>query len=256
MKAVLSLVGPVQLPASHPGPPVLDVELRVLVARHDDLRDARERVAIAREWPALRAAGMAALDQLEAACTPAPLDLIEAWMDKVVLSVRNPPNDAARLMRVAMVADTCRDLPAFVWTGETRRLFAQRGPDAAWWPSDAEVYQFLLPMAAKTMRQRDVLRVLVDADKAVAAEAERLAAAARAGDTRTAAAAAAVHGVLGNLTGKRHHPGGPLVFAPRRAAVAVVREPPRPSYLAGEALAARRAARGVKPLHQPPKGDA
>lgn len=100
------------------------------------------------------------LGQLDALCAPAAVGTIEAWLTLVALGIGNPPGEDVFASRVAMVCDTSGDLPLACWTRETRRDFARRGRDAAFFPGDGEVDAFLRPIGAELRARRDRLRRL------------------------------------------------------------------------------------------------
>ena len=65
---------------------------------------------------------------------PISRDVVEGWLDRVMLAVVNPPDPDERRARLAAIIALAGDWPRLCWTMETWKAFLRRGPDAKFWP--------------------------------------------------------------------------------------------------------------------------
>lgn len=114
------------------------------------------------------AAALHLLPPARACCAPAEAADIQAWMEVIALSVGpNAPVQMARDARIALVIETCGDLPAGCWTPSSRVQFTRtRGAKSAFFPTDGEVDAILRPMAR-------MMRLSLKTLEATVAEGER-----------------------------------------------------------------------------------
>lgn len=122
------------------------------------------------EREAARAAGPAFAKALEARATRAQ---IGAWLAPLVIAVPFSPKDASELAGfVALVGDACGDLPAVVWSQETRAEALRQWHK---WPSVADVNALLRPRAERLWAELQALRTIAtssDSPREPAAERE------------------------------------------------------------------------------------
>lgn len=74
---------------------------------------------------------------------PTSREVVEGWLDRVMLAVVNPPDPDERGARMAAIIALAGDFPRLCWTMETWKAFLRRGPDAKFWPGAADVDGFL-----------------------------------------------------------------------------------------------------------------
>lgn len=94
---------------------------------------------------------------------PAEPAAIVAWMERVAISVgKNAPTEEARNAQIAMVIETCGDLPRACWTPAARVHFARvRGARSAFFPSDGEVYAVMQPYGRQVQASMWALKAVV-----------------------------------------------------------------------------------------------
>ncbi|HEY0205258.1 MAG TPA: hypothetical protein VGC15_14035 [Acetobacteraceae bacterium] len=91
-------------------------------------------------------------------CTPAAVEVVDAWMERVFIGCNNPPNTKGKLLRVAAVLGVCGDLPRACWTGETYASYVRHyGEKSDWWPGPGMVDAFLRPIGAELASRRSAL---------------------------------------------------------------------------------------------------
>ena len=90
---------------------------------------------------------IAAIPAYSAAALPIDRAVMDGWLDRVALSVANPPGTDGRKAKGAAFIALSGDLPQLCWTMETWRAFLRRGPDARFWPAASDVAGFLRPIA-------------------------------------------------------------------------------------------------------------
>lgn len=73
--------------------------------------------------------------------TPPTREAVRAWLKGIAAAASNPPTENDFNSKFAMVCDVSGNLPACLWTPETRREYIQSSP--GWWPSAGEIDSFL-----------------------------------------------------------------------------------------------------------------
>lgn len=98
---------------------------------------------------------------------PAQEIIIAAWVKKLIPLTVNPPTDPAdSAAKISAICEICGDMPAAVWTPETRKAWVTQGPQGKFWPAPAELYAHLQPYA-------DKLRCNVEGCRRIVRMAER-----------------------------------------------------------------------------------
>lgn len=93
---------------------------------------------------------------------PAQEIIIAAWVKKLIPLTVNPPTDPAdSAAKISAICEICGDMPAAVWTPETRKAWVTQGPQGKFWPSPAELYAHLQPYADKLRRSVEGCRRIV-----------------------------------------------------------------------------------------------
>lgn len=140
--------------------PVLPGELAYTLARYT----AGEAMNLADLPEAMVAAALKALPAARLCCAPSTPAHIQSWMEVVAISVgMHAPEPLQRNARIALVMETCGDLPAGCWTPASRVHFArERGARAAWFPTDGEIDAVLRPFAWRLRRTLKVLESVVE----------------------------------------------------------------------------------------------
>ncbi|MFP2873732.1 hypothetical protein ACLEIY_16060 [Acetobacter tropicalis] len=93
---------------------------------------------------------------------PAQEIIIAAWVKKLIPLTVNPPTDPSdSAAKIGAVCEICGDMPAAVWTPETRKAWVTQGPQGKFWPSPAELYAHLQPYADKLRRNIEGCRRIV-----------------------------------------------------------------------------------------------
>ncbi|CEF41104.1 hypothetical protein ASN_1768 [Acetobacter senegalensis] len=93
---------------------------------------------------------------------PAQEIIIAAWVKKLIPLTVNPPTDPAdSAAKISAICEICGDMPAAVWTPETRKAWVTQGPQGKFWPSPAELYAHLQPYADKLRRNIEGCRRIV-----------------------------------------------------------------------------------------------
>lgn len=92
----------------------------------------------------------------------APGATIAAWVKKLIPLTVNPPTDPSdSAAKISAICEICGDMPAAVWTPETRKAWVTQGPQGKFWPSPAELYSHLQPYADKIRRNIEGCRRIV-----------------------------------------------------------------------------------------------
>ena len=95
-------------------------------------------------------------------CRPGTADVVDAWMDRVFVSVGNPPNGKGKVLRVASLLGVSGDLPRACWTVETFASYVRHyGEKADWWPGPGMVDSFLRPIGRELDGQRRAMERIV-----------------------------------------------------------------------------------------------
>ncbi|MCG4258186.1 hypothetical protein [Acetobacter senegalensis] len=103
-----------------------------------------------------------AIADSQAHVAPAPEIIIAAWVKKLIPLTVNPPTDPAdSAAKISAICEICGDMPAAVWTPETRKAWITQGPQGKFWPSPAELYAHLQPYADKICRNVEGCRRIV-----------------------------------------------------------------------------------------------
>lgn len=90
-----------------------------------------------------------------------PVD-IASWLKALAGLTVNAPDDAQKAgEKTAAICEICGDMPAAVWTPETRKAWITQGPQGKFWPAPAELYAHLQPYADKLRRNVEGCRRIV-----------------------------------------------------------------------------------------------
>ncbi|MCI1437079.1 MAG: hypothetical protein LKI03_06095 [Acetobacter indonesiensis] len=93
---------------------------------------------------------------------PAQEIIIAAWVKKLIPLTVNPPTDPAdSAAKISAICEICGDMPAAVWTPETRKAWTTQGPQGKFWPAPSELYAHLQPYADKLRRNVEGCRRIV-----------------------------------------------------------------------------------------------
>ncbi|MGO2959287.1 MAG: hypothetical protein ACTIDN_09660 [Acetobacter sp.] len=87
---------------------------------------------------------------------------IASWLKALGALTVNAPDGRVRAAEAcAAVVEICGDMPAAVWTPETRKAWVTQGERGKFWPAPAELYAHLLPYAEKIRRRVEGCRKIV-----------------------------------------------------------------------------------------------
>lgn len=87
---------------------------------------------------------------------------IASWLKALGALTVNAPDGRTRAAEVcAAVVEICGDMPAAVWTPETRKAWVTQGERGKFWPAPAELYAHLLPHAENIRRRVEGCRKIV-----------------------------------------------------------------------------------------------
>lgn len=90
-----------------------------------------------------------------------PVD-IASWLKALAGLTVNAPDDAQKAgEKTAAICEICGDMPAAVWTPETRKAWVTQGPQGRFWPAPAELYAHLQPYADRLRRNVEGCRRIV-----------------------------------------------------------------------------------------------
>lgn len=139
------------------GAPAPAVSVPVISADLGLAADAAMTYGVFRAPPPTRQSeARAALPALNAALSARPTrSLVKAWLEGVAAACNNPPGDVDFDLRLMSVIETSGDLPAAMWTPETRRELVRSKGAQMFWPGAGEVDAFLRAKHDQLVRMRD-----------------------------------------------------------------------------------------------------
>ena len=88
-----------------------------------------------------------------AGCGPADPRVVLSWLTNLAATIVNAPVFENAPEKVSAILEVCEDLPAGVWTRETRLAWVRQGERGKFWPAPAELYAHLRPYADRITRQ-------------------------------------------------------------------------------------------------------